>query len=90
MFRYTFLALRKRWGVPGRYVSVGALPSNTMSGFCGHTMLQNDHSGKPLFIHQNLMKQIPSGVYKGEQRFLEKSFLQKPFFWEIFITPVIY
>lgn len=29
MFRFAFLALRKRWGVPGRYVSVGALPRNS-------------------------------------------------------------
>ncbi|GAA6037587.1 hypothetical protein JCM8097_006128 [Rhodosporidiobolus ruineniae] len=65
MFRFAFLALRKRWAVPGRYVSVGALPRNTMSGFCGHTMLQNDHLGKPLFVHANLLKQIPSGVGKG-------------------------
>ncbi|GAA5998961.1 uncharacterized protein JCM10292_005826 [Rhodotorula paludigena] len=65
MFRFAFLALRKRWGVPGRYVSVGALPRNTMSGFCGHTMLQNDHLGRPLFVHANLLKQIPSGVGKG-------------------------
>ncbi|GAA5992174.1 hypothetical protein JCM11641_007787 [Rhodosporidiobolus odoratus] len=65
MFRFAFLALRKRWGVPGRYVTVGALPRNTMSGFCGHTMLQNDHLGKPLFVHANLLKQIPSGVGKG-------------------------
>ncbi|GAA5904617.1 hypothetical protein JCM6882_004922 [Rhodosporidiobolus microsporus] len=65
LFRFAFLALRKRWGVPGRYVSVGALPKNTMSGFCGHTMLQNDHLGKPLFVHANLLKQIPSGVGKG-------------------------
>ncbi|GAA5930315.1 uncharacterized protein JCM15063_004771 [Sporobolomyces koalae] len=65
MFRFAFLALRKRWAVPGRYVSVGALPSNTMTGFCGTTMLQHDHLGKPLFVHANLMKQIPSGVYKG-------------------------
>ncbi|GAA5821126.1 hypothetical protein JCM11251_001976 [Rhodosporidiobolus azoricus] len=65
MFRFSFLALRKRWGVPGRYVSVGALPRNTQSGFCGHTMLQNDHLGKPLFVHANLLKQIPSGIGKG-------------------------
>ncbi|GAA6064524.1 hypothetical protein JCM10212_004775 [Sporobolomyces blumeae] len=65
MFRFALLALRKRWAVPGRYVSVGALPRNTMSGFCGHTMMQHDHLGKPLFQHANLMKQIPSGVYKG-------------------------
>ncbi|CEQ42039.1 SPOSA6832_03801, partial [Sporobolomyces salmonicolor] len=65
MFRFAFLALRKRWAVPGRYVSVGALPRNTMSGFCGHTMLQNDHLGKPMFVHANLLKQIPSGVGRG-------------------------
>ncbi|BGP20067.1 hypothetical protein JCM10213_003549 [Rhodosporidiobolus nylandii] len=65
LFRFAFLALRKRFAVPGRYVSVGALPRNTMSGFCGHTMLQNDHLGKPLFVHANLLKQIPSGVGKG-------------------------
>ncbi|GAA5875087.1 hypothetical protein JCM16303_005003 [Sporobolomyces ruberrimus] len=65
MFRFAFLALRKRWAVPGRYVSVGALPSNTMTGFCGTTMLQHDHLGKPLFVHANLLKQIPSGIGKG-------------------------
>ncbi|GEM10957.1 alpha 1,2-mannosyltransferase, glycosyltransferase family 71 protein [Rhodotorula toruloides] len=65
IFRFAFLALRKRWGVPGRYVSVGALPRDTISGFCGHSMLQNDHLGKPLFVHANLLKQISSGVGKG-------------------------
>ncbi|GAA6021382.1 hypothetical protein JCM10207_002029 [Rhodosporidiobolus poonsookiae] len=65
MFRFAFLALRKRWGVPGRYVSVGALPRATLSGFCGVTMLQNDHIGRPLFVHANLLKQVPSGVGKG-------------------------
>lgn len=65
MFRFAFLALRKRWGLPGRYVAVGALPRNSMSGFCGHTMLQHDHLGRPLFVHANLLKQIPSGVGKG-------------------------
>jgi len=65
MFRYSFLALRKRWGLPGRYVAAGALPRNTMSGFCGHTMLQHDHRGLPAFVHANLLKQISSGVNKG-------------------------
>lgn len=65
MFRYSFLALRKRWGLPGRYVAAGALPRNTMSGFCGHTMLQHDHRGLPAFVHANLLKQITSGVNKG-------------------------
>ena len=31
----------------------------------GHTMLQNDHLGKPMFVHANLLKQIPSGVGPG-------------------------
>ena len=65
MFRFAFLAMRKRWAVPGRYVSVGALPSNTFTGFCGHSMLQHDHLGRPLFNHANLLKQIPSGVRQG-------------------------
>ncbi|POY72267.1 hypothetical protein BMF94_4701 [Rhodotorula taiwanensis] len=65
MFRFAFLALRKRWAVPGRYVSVGALPRDTMSGFCGLTMLQNDHVGRPMFVHYNLLKQVSSGVGRG-------------------------
>ncbi|KAM0752545.1 hypothetical protein T439DRAFT_286821 [Meredithblackwellia eburnea MCA 4105] len=65
MFRYSFLALRKRWGVPGKYVTAAALPSNSMTGFCSHTMLQSDHRGRPMFVHANLLKQISSGVGKG-------------------------
>lgn len=39
VFRFAFLALRKRWGVPGRFVGQAALPSGTASGaFCGLTM----------------------------------------------------
>lgn len=60
------LALRKRWALPGRYVGGGGLPRGTLSGdFCAHTMQQYDHEGRPLFIHYNLLKQIPSGVYLG-------------------------
>ncbi|KAK9894544.1 glycosyltransferase family 71 protein [Cystobasidium minutum MCA 4210] len=65
IFRFAFLALRKRWAVPGRYVGAGALPGNTLSGFCGHTMMQHDHLGNPMFVHYNLLKQIPSGVGRG-------------------------
>jgi hypothetical protein len=37
-----------------------------MSGdFCGNTMLQHDAYGEPMFVHYNLLKQIPSGVRKG-------------------------
>lgn len=66
IFRWALLALRKRWGVPGRWVGAGALPSGTASGeFCAHTMLQHDAWGQPLFVHYNLLKQIPSGVGRG-------------------------
>lgn len=34
VFRFAFLALRKRWGVPGRFVGQGAFPSGTASGSC--------------------------------------------------------
>jgi alpha 1,2-mannosyltransferase len=60
------LALRKRWALPGRYVGGGGLPRGTPSGdFCAHTMQQYDHAARPMFIHYNLLKQIPSGVFLG-------------------------
>ncbi|KAF8577361.1 glycosyltransferase family 71 protein [Ramaria rubella] len=66
VFRFAMLALRKRWALPGRYVGGGGLPRGTMSGdFCAHTMQQYDHAGRPMFIHYNLLKQIPSGVFLG-------------------------
>ncbi|KAL8278621.1 hypothetical protein RQP46_008913 [Phenoliferia psychrophenolica] len=66
LFRFSFLALRKRWAVPGRYVGVGGLPDNDMWGFCGHTMVQPDHRGRPMFVHANMIKQIPDGeVHEG-------------------------
>ncbi|GHJ88582.1 hypothetical protein NliqN6_4984 [Naganishia liquefaciens] len=65
IFRWALLALRKRWGVPARWVAASALAGNTASGWCGHTMTQFDAYGDPLFIHYNLMKQIPSGIGRG-------------------------
>ena len=66
IFRFALLALRKRWGVPGRWVSAAGFPRRTQSGdFCGNTMLQHDAYGEPMFVHYNLLKQIPSGVRKG-------------------------
>jgi len=41
-------------------------PGPTASGpHCGHTMLQHDSWGAPLFVHYNLLKQIPSGIGRG-------------------------
>ena len=66
VFRFSFLALRKRWALPGRWVGAAGLPSGTASGeFCAHTMQQYDGEGKPAFVHYNLLKQIPSGVGRG-------------------------
>ncbi|EFP86879.1 hypothetical protein PGT21_029178 [Puccinia graminis f. sp. tritici] len=65
VFRYAMLALRKRWALPGRYLGAAGLSWNTLSGYCGHTMLQHDVMGRPLFIHMNLLKQIPSGISRG-------------------------
>lgn len=66
IFRFALLALRKRWAVPGRWVAPAGFPRRTVSGdFCGHTMLQHDAYGEPMFVHYNLLKQIPSGVGKG-------------------------
>lgn len=31
IFRFAFLALRKRWGVPGRYLGAGSLPGGQHS-----------------------------------------------------------
>ncbi|KAF8309130.1 hypothetical protein DL93DRAFT_2126696 [Clavulina sp. PMI_390] len=58
VFRFSFLALRKRWALPGRWVGAAGLPSGTPSGdFCAHTMQQYDNDGEPAFI--------PSGVGRG-------------------------
>ncbi len=66
IFRWAMLALRKRWGIPGRWVGAAGFPSGTASGdFCAHTMLQHDAWGQPLFVHYNLLKQIPSGIGRG-------------------------
>jgi alpha 1,2-mannosyltransferase len=50
VFRYAMLALRKRWALPGRYLGATGLSWDTLTGYCGHTMLQHDVTGrrKPL------------------------------------------
>ncbi|PLW11897.1 hypothetical protein PCANC_15616, partial [Puccinia coronata f. sp. avenae] len=65
VFRYAMLALRKRWALPGRYLGATGLSWDTLTGYCGHTMLQHDVTGRPIFIHMNLLKQIPSGITRG-------------------------
>ncbi|KAG0143192.1 hypothetical protein CROQUDRAFT_661603 [Cronartium quercuum f. sp. fusiforme G11] len=65
IFRYSMLALRKRWALPGKFLGAAGLSWNTQTGFCAHTMLQSDIEGRPLFVHMNLLKQIPSGISRG-------------------------
>ncbi|GAA5993689.1 hypothetical protein JCM10908_002298 [Rhodotorula pacifica] len=53
LFRYAFLALRKRWGVPARHLSTAswldrdALGADKRDRFAGHTMLQYGLAGEP-------------------------------------------
>ena len=62
LFRYALLMLRKRWAVPGRHVASASWSSDDeirqQKGFCGHSMIQHDHEGQPLFVHANLLKRI--------------------------------
>lgn len=48
-----------------RSVRKNAADLSSASGWCGHTMTQFDAYGDPLFVHYNLMKQIPSGIGRG-------------------------
>ncbi|KLT45766.1 hypothetical protein CC85DRAFT_294986 [Cutaneotrichosporon oleaginosum] len=57
LLRWALLMLRKRWGVPGRYVAAGAYPADTATGFCAHSMIQHDAWGRPLTVHWNLLKE---------------------------------
>lgn len=54
LLRWTLIMLRKRWGVPGRYVSAGALPRDTQTGYCGHSMIQHDSWGEVFTVSCNV------------------------------------
>ncbi|KAI8443362.1 hypothetical protein BY996DRAFT_6427764 [Phakopsora pachyrhizi] len=41
------LALRKKWALRGRYLGAAGLSWNTLTGYCGHTMLQYSPEGTP-------------------------------------------
>ncbi|KWU45631.1 hypothetical protein RHOSPDRAFT_32939 [Rhodotorula sp. JG-1b] len=78
LFRYAFLALRKRWAVPARHLSTASwLDKNALGGdksdrFAGHTMLQyglaseaRGNKPRPLFVHANLLKRITADLHNG-------------------------
>ena len=66
VFRFSFLALRKRWALPGRYVGAAGLPSGTASGdFCSHTMQQFDNAGRPAFVHYSALSLFPFFLKKN-------------------------
>lgn len=64
-FRFSWLAsgvdflMIDSWPTP-----VGTLKqlSSESSGFCGHTMLQHDFDGQPLFVHHNQLKEAALAV----------------------------
>ncbi|KAM0754825.1 hypothetical protein T439DRAFT_321876 [Meredithblackwellia eburnea MCA 4105] len=69
LFRYAFLALRKRWAVPSRHLESAGWRENddiTTKRFCGTTMLQYGLNGESMFVHANLLKRI-QGVFSQGQ-----------------------
>ncbi|GAA6052517.1 hypothetical protein JCM3770_003805 [Rhodotorula araucariae] len=76
LFRYAFLALRKRWAVPARHLSsaswrdLDALGPANRARFAGHSMLQHglaseDGDGRVLFVHANLLKRVLADLHEG-------------------------
>ncbi|KAI8443095.1 hypothetical protein BY996DRAFT_6428199 [Phakopsora pachyrhizi] len=51
------LALRKKWALPGRYLGAAGLSWNTLTGYCGHTMLQHSPEGRPGISRGSTFKQ---------------------------------
>ncbi|GAA5923059.1 hypothetical protein JCM1841_000298 [Sporobolomyces salmonicolor] len=79
LFRYAFLALRKRWAIPSRslasasWVDANAVGGDNSQRFAGHTMLQyglaseeGGTQGRVLFVHANLLKRILGTFSNGE------------------------
>ncbi|GAA5949842.1 hypothetical protein JCM21900_004220 [Sporobolomyces salmonicolor] len=79
LFRYAFLALRKRWAIPSRslasasWVDPNAVGADNSQRFAGHTMLQyglaseeGGTQGRVLFVHANLLKRILGTFSNGE------------------------
>lgn len=66
-FRFAWLASNTSFAMVSTLpTSIGTLKelhSSDAAGFCGHTMLQHDMNGRPLFVHHNQLKQaaLPLG-----------------------------
>ncbi|GAN04029.1 ADP-heptose:LPS heptosyltransferase-like protein [Mucor ambiguus] len=74
-FQYAWRALDAPFHRIETFVGMGGLMLN--GTFCGHSMLQyakdgSDHPQQPLFVHANLMKQIPKSVFLGNSGAIEK------------------
>jgi alpha 1,2-mannosyltransferase len=55
LFRFAFRALKQPYHMIEKWITiVGHLHEKYI--LCGHSMLQNDPDGKPLFMHANLVK----------------------------------
>ncbi|GAA5834635.1 hypothetical protein JCM9279_007068 [Rhodotorula babjevae] len=76
VFRYAFLALRKRWAVPARHLSSASwIDPNALGGqnrnrFAGHSMMQYGMAseldgGRVLFVHANLLKRVLGKLHDG-------------------------
>lgn len=71
-FQYAWRALGAPFHRIETFVGMGGLMLN--GTFCGHSMLQYavDSQQQPLFVHANLMKQIPKSVFLGTSGVIEK------------------
>lgn len=68
-FQYAWQALGASFHRIETFVAMGGLEIDGQ--FCGHSMLQymdGHDSNKPLFVHANLMKQIPEKVFMEQQQ----------------------
>lgn len=60
-FRFALLALGKTWSGPGQLNALIGYPINDVSplyNYFGHSILQYDHNGIPLFMHSNVLKHL--------------------------------
>ncbi|CAO0790617.1 unnamed protein product [Mucor circinelloides] len=71
-FQYAWRALGAPFHRIETFIGMGGLMLN--GTFCGHSMLQYaaDSQQQPLFVHANLMKQIPKSVFLGASGVIKK------------------
>ena len=65
MFRFAFLALRQPFYMIDTPITIAGFPTADSQYICGHTMIQNDIRGNPIFAHANMIKALPKSLLEG-------------------------